>query len=172
MTKPSQAVLLKKIIMIHLLNTKRVQSFRYVREEEVANMVAKIQNLSSSGGLVDFSEAFGVLSNNIICSVVFGRKFSREEGENYFHLMLAAFLDLLGTFAVGEFIPSLAWVSRLNGLNARVKRNNEEFDAFFERVLDEHIESRRDVGEGGGEFLGCVACAAERRIYWHHALQG
>ncbi|KAK1294877.1 Cytochrome P450 71A8 [Acorus calamus] len=116
----------------------------------MANMVAKIQNLSSSGGLVDLSEVFAVLSNDIICRVVFGRKFNREEGENYFHVMLAEFLDLLGTFAVGEFIPSLAWVSRLNGLNVRVKRNNEEFDAFFERVLDEHIKSRRGGG-GGGE---------------------
>ncbi|KAK1319281.1 Cytochrome P450 71A1 [Acorus calamus] len=129
--------------------TARLKYRNTLHQEELFARQKSRQLWLAAGGLVDFSEAFGVLSNDIICSVVFGRKFSREEGENYFHLMLAAFLDLLGTFSVGEFIPSLAWVSRLNGLNARVKRNNEEFDAFFDRVLDEHIESRRDGGEGG-----------------------
>ncbi|KAK1293773.1 Cytochrome P450 71A1 [Acorus calamus] len=49
--------------------------------------------------------------------------------------MLAEFLVLLGTFDVGDFIPSLNWVSGLNGFNVRVKKCFEEFDTFFERDM-------------------------------------
>ncbi|KAK1293772.1 hypothetical protein QJS10_CPA16g00466 [Acorus calamus] len=41
---------MRKICVVHLLSSKRVQSFRLVREEEVANMVVELRNLSSSSG--------------------------------------------------------------------------------------------------------------------------
>ncbi|KAK1271897.1 Cytochrome P450 71A1 [Acorus gramineus] len=143
---------IRRICVVHLLSSKRVQSFRLVREEEVANMVAELRNLSSSsgGGLVNLSEALVSLTNNVVCRVAFGRKFDGG-AKNRFHAMLTEFLVLLGTFDVGDFIPSLAWVSGLNGFNARVKKCFEEFDTFFERVIDEHVQHGRDSGgvEGG-----------------------
>ncbi|KAK1294209.1 Cytochrome P450 71A1 [Acorus calamus] len=61
--------------------------------------------------------------------------------------MLTEFLDLLGTFDVGDFIPSLAWVSGLNGFDARVRKNIEELDACFERVIEGHIQCRQDCDD-------------------------
>ncbi|KAK1319280.1 Cytochrome P450 71A1 [Acorus calamus] len=141
---------MRKVCVLHLLSVKRVQSFRCVREEEVANMVADLRSLSSSsGGPVNLSEALVVLTNDVFCRVAFGRKFNRGGDPNCLQAMLVEFLDLLGTFDVGDFIPSLAWVSRLNGFNARVRKNVEELDACFERVIEEHIQCRRDCDDRG-----------------------
>ncbi|KAK1319275.1 Cytochrome P450 71A1 [Acorus calamus] len=144
---------MRKVCVLHLLSVKRVQSFRCVREEEVANMVAELRSLSSSsggpvGGAVNLSEALVALTNDVFCRVAFGRKFNRSGGTNRFHAMLAEYLNLLGTFDVGDFIPSLFWVSGLNGFDARVKKSVEELDTCFERMIEEHIQCRRD---GGGD---------------------
>ncbi|KAK1271898.1 Cytochrome P450 71A20 [Acorus gramineus] len=89
--------------------------------------MVELQNFSSSGGLVNLSEALVSLTNNVVCRVAFGRKFDGG-AKNHFHAMLTEFLVLLGTFDVGDFIPSLAWVSGLNGFNAMVNKCYEEFE--------------------------------------------
>ncbi|KAK1318086.1 Cytochrome P450 71A26 [Acorus calamus] len=96
--------------------------------------------------MVNLSEALVGLTNDIICRAVFGKKFSRDEGVNHFNAMLTEFMLLMGTFDLGDFVTSLAWVTRLNGLDARVKKCFEDFDKFFESVIDERVE----CGRGGG----------------------
>ncbi|KAK1319279.1 E3 ubiquitin-protein ligase RGLG1 [Acorus calamus] len=111
-------------------------------------MVVELQKKFSSPceGMVNLSEALVGLTNDIICRAVFGKKFSRDEGVNHFNAMLTEFMLLMGTFDLGDFVTSLAWVTRLNGLDARVKKCFEDFDKFFESVIDERVE----CGRGGG----------------------
>ncbi|KAK1294874.1 Cytochrome P450 71A26 [Acorus calamus] len=97
-------------------------------------------------GMVNLSEVLVGLTNDIICRAVFGKKFSRDEGANRFNAMLTELMLLMGTFNLGDFVTSLAGVTRLNGLDARVKKCFEDFDKFFDSVIDEHVE----CGRGGG----------------------
>lgn len=48
-------------------------------------------------------------------------------------------MKLLGGFYVRDFIPCLAWVNCVNGVDAAVKRVAEEFDKFLDGVVEEHI---------------------------------
>ncbi|KAK1295426.1 hypothetical protein QJS10_CPA16g00459 [Acorus calamus] len=59
--------------------------------------------------------------------------------------MLAEFLVLLGTFDVGDFIPSLDWVSGLNGFNVRVKKCFEEESVLFHKVNREVVQALEQV---------------------------
>lgn len=45
---------------------------------------------------------------------------------------------LLGGFYVGDYIPWLAWVHRVSGVDVAVDRLNKVFDKFLNEVLQEH----------------------------------
>ncbi|KAI3498512.1 hypothetical protein L1887_34287 [Cichorium endivia] len=144
----------RSIAVLGVLSSRRVQSFRRVREEETRLMIDQIGE--SCGSLVDLGELLNSLTNNIVCRVAFGRKF---DGMTFSHL-LERFVYLLGSFSVGNYIPWLSWVDRLNGLEARTKKTAEELDEVLEVVLEEHLIKRKaaedDVGGGSYESQDLV----------------
>ncbi|XP_021720180.1 cytochrome P450 71A25-like [Chenopodium quinoa] len=128
---------MKSICVLQLLSNTRVRSFRRVREEEMALLIKKIENSSSS--VVNLSEMFMTLTNDVICRVAFGRKYSDNKGQDInFMKLLREFLELLGRFRVGDFIPCLAWTNWLDGSDAKVDKVVKEFDNFLEQVVKEH----------------------------------
>ncbi|XP_077252075.1 cytochrome P450 71A1-like [Tasmannia lanceolata] len=140
----------KKICVLHLLSTQRVEFFRFVREEEVTHMIEKIR---TSSGAVNLSEILLSLTSNIVSRAAFGDKFSRGEGVTHgFRKLLGEFMELLGTFHVGDYFPSLSWIHVLNGLDARIRKNFEEFDGFLEEVIEEHVKTG-GIGEGEVDFV-------------------
>ncbi|KAL0356317.1 UNVERIFIED_CONTAM: cytochrome [Sesamum radiatum] len=129
---------LKSICVLQLLSNKRVQSFQSIREEETALLVKKIRKSSFP---VNLSEMFGELTNDVVCRSAFGRKFSEGENGKKFLSLLTEFLELLGSFTIGNFIPELSWISRVNGFDARVDKVSKEMDEFLEGVIEERMET-------------------------------
>ncbi|KAL2933837.1 Cytochrome P450 71A25 [Bienertia sinuspersici] len=127
---------MKSICVLQLLSSKRVRSFHDVREEEVTVMMAKIRKSKSA---VNLSEIFMTFTNDVICRVAFGRKYSGEKDGAKFKELLREFVELLGTFTVSNFIPWLAWVDQLNGLHNKMNKLAKEFDEFLERIVEEHM---------------------------------
>ncbi|CAK9151340.1 unnamed protein product [Ilex paraguariensis] len=66
----------KSIAVLQLLSHKRVQSFRKVREEETDLLIEKIREALSSSSLINFSNMFMLLTNDVVCRVALGRKYS------------------------------------------------------------------------------------------------
>ncbi|XP_023748639.1 cytochrome P450 Tp4149 [Lactuca sativa] len=130
---------LKSIAVVHLLNNTQVQSFQQVRETEVAFMVDKIKK--SCGSLVDLNELIFCLTNNIVSRVNLGRTYGGLKFED----IMGRFLHLLGGFHVGSYIPWLAWIDRLSGLEEKAHKVVKEFDDFLECVVEEHVDKRRGV---------------------------
>ncbi|GMP53539.1 hypothetical protein CsSME_00018975 [Camellia sinensis var. sinensis] len=139
---------MRSICVLQLLNTKRVHLFRRVREEETIALLEKIENRSSSP--MDLSEMLASLTNDVICRVAFGRKYSEGERGKKFKELLEEFGALLGVFNVGDFIPWLGWVNYVSGLNGRVERNFREFDCFLDEVIDNHMGQWRSGRKKGG----------------------
>ncbi|XP_031091494.1 cytochrome P450 71A3-like [Ipomoea triloba] len=139
---------MRSICVLHLLSNTRVQSFRNVREEETGLMVEKIRQ--SCGSVINLSNIFFELTNDIVCRVALGRKYSKKggNGEKDFKLLLAEFLELLGTFSVGDYIPWLSWVNRINGLDRRVEKNAKDLDEFIDGVVEEHVGLKKEEGDG------------------------
>ena len=98
---------------------------------------------------VNPSEMFASLTNDIICRVALGRKYSEGKGGMRFKELLGEFMVLLGGLIVGEFIPWLGWPNHVNGFNARMDRVAKEFDRFLDGVIEEHM-----VGKTGGSVNG------------------
>ena len=98
---------MRSICVLHLLSNRRVQSFRGVREEETALLMEKISSSSSSSTPIDLSKMFLSLTNDLICRVALGRKYSGDENGRKYRELLKEFGALLGCFNVGDYIPWL-----------------------------------------------------------------
>ncbi|CAI0451611.1 unnamed protein product [Linum tenue] len=124
------------VCVVHLLSNRRVQSFRRVREEETAILMKRMRDQR----VVDLSESFATLTNDVVCRAALGRKYSElgSNGGRKFNELLLEFMELLGSFNVGDFIPWLRWINIFTGFSVRVDTIAKEFDDFLEEVVDEH----------------------------------
>ncbi|GMJ00078.1 cytochrome P450, family 71, subfamily A, polypeptide 25 [Hibiscus trionum] len=142
---------MRSICVLNLLSNKMVKSYRAIREEETALAMACIKRYCSSGLLVNLTELFSATTNNVICRIALGRKYN--EDTNKFKKLLSEFLELLGTPSIGDYLPWLAWLSHVNGFNARADKVAKEFDEFLDGVIEEHLNRRNGDGNDQKDFV-------------------
>ncbi|CAI9767353.1 unnamed protein product [Fraxinus pennsylvanica] len=142
---------LKSIFVLHLLSNKRVQSFHVIREEETALLMEKIKESCHSSLPLNLSDLFMAITNDIVCRSAFGRKYRDGANGEKFLKLITEFLELLGSINVGEFIPWLAWISRVNGFDARVAYVAKQLDEFLEGVIEVHLENGVENHSGKDE---------------------
>ncbi|KAK7400541.1 hypothetical protein VNO78_11750 [Psophocarpus tetragonolobus] len=136
---------LKTLSVLHLLSTKKVQSFRVIREEETTRMMENIRQCCSDSLHVNLSDICGALTNDVACRVALGKRYCGVEGREFKKLMLD-FAELLGAVSIGDYIPWLDWVmSKVSSLSERAHRVAKQLDQFIDQVIEEHIRNGRDV---------------------------
>ncbi|CAN1257001.1 Desmethyl-deoxy-podophyllotoxin synthase [Linum perenne] len=127
---------LKKICTVELLSSKRVQSFRHVREEEVSRFVDRILLSTSAGGVVDLSKETRRYTSTVIARSAFGEKCGEAE----------EFMRLLKDGMV-------TWLHVLFGARSRMEKVSRGFDRILSGIINEHKRRRRghndDVEERG-----------------------
>ncbi|XP_061361117.1 cytochrome P450 736A117-like [Gastrolobium bilobum] len=128
----------RSVCILHLLSAKKVQSFRAVREEETFIMMEKIKQAA------------------------LGRRYSGEGGSKLREPM-NELVELLGASVLGDYIPWLDWLSRVNGLYARAERVAKQLDEFLDEVVEEHVKRGNDEnvdvdGEGQNDFVDILLC--------------
>nr|VDC91217.1 unnamed protein product [Brassica oleracea] len=121
---------MKSVCVVHLLSNKMVRSFRDVREEEISLMIENIRKSSSLP--LNLSKLLSSLTNDVICRVALGKKYGCETD----------FKEL--TESVGTYVPWLAWIDWIRGLDSQLKKTGNDFDEFLEKVLDDHVDGDRD----------------------------
>ncbi|WOH10596.1 hypothetical protein DCAR_0730065 [Daucus carota subsp. sativus] len=126
----------KSTCVTQLLSRKRVHLFQNVRDEEIAIMIQNVRDSHSE--IVNLSELFFGLTDNVVCRAALGKKFGRGEGDSHISL-LSEITELLAHFSsIGDYIPLLYWVDWLRGLKGKVNKVALEVDAFLERVVRDH----------------------------------
>ncbi|PON85221.1 Cytochrome P450, E-class, group I [Trema orientale] len=134
---------IRKVCILEVLSAKRVQSFSFVREEEVARLVRRLSQ--PYPGTVNMSKMLGLYANDVLCRVAFGRDFS--EGGDYdrqgFQEMLEEYQELLGGLSVGDFFPSMEFVLSFTGMKSRLVNTRKRFDQLFDRIIAEHLDPKR-----------------------------
>ncbi|KAE8124347.1 hypothetical protein FH972_019245 [Carpinus fangiana] len=134
----------RKISVLELLSIKSVQSFQYVKEEEVEVLINKIRDTCLKGGAVNLTEMFITTSNNISSRCILGRKFEEENGKSRFGELSRRIMVLFVAFSFGDFFPSFGWIDVLTGLTPSLKAISRELDALFDRVIEEHQTQNSD----------------------------
>ncbi|GAU50868.1 hypothetical protein TSUD_86280 [Trifolium subterraneum] len=134
---------IRSLSVIHLLSNKRVRSYHHVREEETLRMMEFIKECCSSASPLNLTELCSKITNDIVCRVALGRRYREGKG-NKFQEVLSEFWELLGTVCIGDYIPWLDWLGKVNGLYSRAEKCAKYLDEFLEEVIEEHISRRSD----------------------------
>ncbi|CAN1824331.1 Cytochrome P450 83B1 [Linum perenne] len=137
---------MRKVSVVYLFNSNRVQSFRPIREEEVSNMLDSISSEAAAGGgnrnPVDLTEYMMSLTSTIICRIAFGKRLEGEENKRFHDLSNETQALFMGFF-LSDYFPYMGWMDKLTGMSARLDKNFKEFDAFYQEVIDEHLNPNR-----------------------------
>ncbi|CAN1808779.1 Desmethyl-deoxy-podophyllotoxin synthase [Linum perenne] len=114
---------MRKLCVLELLSSKRVLSFRHIREEEVSNLVESLN--CSSNKLVDVSSMVVKLSGFVTSRAAVGKVAELSD----------AFL------AVIDNISDV--LSGLHGFKGKVEKMHKASDLILEQIIDEHKSKRR-----------------------------
>ncbi|WCJ33079.1 cytochrome P450 family 71 subfamily B polypeptide 35 [Euphorbia peplus] len=142
---------LRKFCTVELLSTKRVGSFRLVREEQVSKLIRDIS--SSAGTPINL----GMMVNSTIYSILSRTAFGKIwEGEETFISSMKVMIDATGGFSLADLYPSVKVVQYLSGMNSRVVHQHKKIDKIFQSILDEHRAKKAtpsNHSEGSEDFI-------------------
>ncbi|TYH36228.1 hypothetical protein ES332_D13G249700v1 [Gossypium tomentosum] len=128
----------KKISVLELFSHRRVNSFQFVREEEVDLLISEIRGACLKGESINLSEMLMSVSSNIASRCILSHKSEEEDGCSKFGQLGKRLLVLFTGFCIGDMFPYLRWVDVLTGYIPSMKALSAEFDAFVDHVIEEH----------------------------------
>ncbi|XVF08813.1 hypothetical protein REPUB_Repub07fG0035700 [Reevesia pubescens] len=132
----------RKITVLELLSRRRVQSFQFVRDEEVEVVINKIRRASVKRESINLSQMMMAISNNIVSRCAFGRKLEEEDGSSKFGQLARRVMVLLLSFSIGDMFPYLSWLDVITGLIPRLKAVFGELDTLMDQIIEEHRDMK------------------------------
>ncbi|CAJ1938007.1 unnamed protein product [Sphenostylis stenocarpa] len=134
----------RKMCTLELLSQTKINSFRSMREEEVDLLVKLLREAANDGDAVDLSAKVSTLSADMACRMVLGKKYmDRDLNEKGFKAVMQEGMHLAATPNIGDYIPYVGALD-LQGLTKRMKVVAKIFDDFFEKIIDEHMQSGKE----------------------------
>ncbi|KAJ4841885.1 hypothetical protein Tsubulata_015450 [Turnera subulata] len=138
----------RKIYLTELFSAKRLESYEYIRKEELRAFVCRLHSLT--GKPIDLKEHLSRYTLSIISRIVLGKKyFSASDSDQKSIVTLEEFQEMLdelfllnGVLNIGDWIPWIDFLD-LQGYVKRMKNLKKRFDRFHDHVIDEHNERRR-----------------------------
>ncbi|XP_027917940.1 cytochrome P450 CYP736A12-like [Vigna unguiculata] len=135
---------MRKMCTLELLSQTKINSFRSTREEELDLLIKLLREAAKDGAAVDVSAKVSKLSADMACRMILGKKYMDQDlDEKGFKAVMQEALHLVATPNMGDYIPYIAALD-LQGLTRRLKVVHKIFDDFFEKIIDEHMESGKE----------------------------
>ena len=140
---------IRKICVLELFSMRKVQSYQFIREEEVALLVDSISHYASSTTPIDLSEKLFALTASITFRIGFGKSFRGSGLDNERFLVVVHEVEsMIGSYNATEFFPYVGWIiDTLFGRFKRLERNFHELDTLFQQVVDLHLDPERTKPE-------------------------
>ncbi|XP_061340234.1 cytochrome P450 71D11-like [Gastrolobium bilobum] len=137
---------LRKICTMELFTQKRVSSFQPIREEELTNLVKRID--SQKGSPINLTQAVTSSIYTINSRAAFGKKCKDQEE---FISAAKEAITVAGGFDIGDLFPSAKWLQQITGLRPKLERLHRKVDQIMENIITEHKEEKSKPKEGRDE---------------------
>ncbi|XP_071739907.1 premnaspirodiene oxygenase-like [Rutidosis leptorrhynchoides] len=131
---------LRKICSSELFSPKKVQSFSYIREEEVKFMMKSV--LSSSRSPINLNEKIFTMMNTITSRAAFGKIYKEQD---LLVQMINEMTDVAGGFGVTDLFPSYKFLDAITRTSLKMKRIHQNLDRILNNVLDEHEKDKKKI---------------------------
>ncbi|XP_047093016.1 desmethyl-deoxy-podophyllotoxin synthase-like [Lolium rigidum] len=140
---------LRRICTLELFTSRRVRSFRPVREEEVGRLLRSLaQSSSSSSSQVNLSKLISAYVADSAVRAVIG---SRFKGRDAFLQMLERRIKIAPAQCLPDLFPSSRLALLVSRMPRQMKRERREMMDFIDTILQEHQESSKDGAAGEDE---------------------
>ncbi|KAJ1419074.1 Cytochrome P450 [Sesbania bispinosa] len=143
---------MRKICVLELLSTKRVQSFSYIREVETSKFIKSIYSSAGAGSSSPINVTSGIFSliSSIVSMAAFGDK-SQDQDE--FVSLIRKAIALTGGFEIADVFPSMKPLHILTGMRAKYERIHKRADKILENIIKKHQEKQTSAKEAEKEDL-------------------
>ncbi|KAJ0094485.1 hypothetical protein Patl1_16007 [Pistacia atlantica] len=135
---------MRKVCVLELFSLKRVQSFRFIREEEVASVMDSISQSSSTASPVELSLKMYALTGSIVFRMAFGKRFQEtnfDDDDHRFQELIHAAMAVAGGFTAEECFPYVGWmIDRLTGYYSKLEKVCHELDTFYQQIINDHLK--------------------------------
>ncbi|KAH9312141.1 hypothetical protein KI387_027176, partial [Taxus chinensis] len=146
----------RKICMVELLSTKRIQFFQAKRTREISKAINSVfrQRLSHQQ-IINMNDFFFHLSFNLIMGMIISDQyFGDKSGISHTELKhtIEESIVLHGAINIGDYIP---WLKRfdLQGYEKAMKIVQQELDCYLQRIVDKHRENESSKDEDQEDFI-------------------
>ncbi|CAL9172092.1 unnamed protein product, partial [Musa hybrid cultivar] len=143
---------LRKFCTVELFSTRKINSFRDIRKEEMERVTKLICSHARASTMVNLSELLLSLSCNMTCRTAFGSGFD-DGGDIQLHDMLREAQAAVGGLFLSDYLPLLGWVDRLSGMRSRLERAYLKLDTIYQRRIDYHQDRLRQQGKEDGDNI-------------------
>uniref|UniRef100_M4DJR5 Cytochrome P450 71B2 n=1 Tax=Brassica campestris TaxID=3711 RepID=M4DJR5_BRACM len=136
---------MRKLVVTELFSLRKVQSFRYIREEESDFMVKKVSESALKQSSVDLNKTFFSLAASVICRVALGQNIHESNfltDQEKIEGLVTEAAEALGTFTFSDFFPGALgrFVDWLFQRHKKINKVFEDLDVFYQQVIDEHLK--------------------------------
>ncbi|CAH8382527.1 unnamed protein product [Eruca vesicaria subsp. sativa] len=141
---------MRKLSVVELFSTKKLNFSRYIREEENDLLVKKLMDSASRRSLVNLKRTLHTLVGSIVCRIGFGINLHEcefiDEDRVVDLVHKSELLEMTSLFS--DFFPGgigrfMDWLS---GQKKRLDLVFSDLDTFFQNILNDHLKPvRRDA---------------------------
>ncbi|KAJ8500347.1 hypothetical protein OPV22_010899 [Ensete ventricosum] len=146
---------LRKFCTVELFSTKKINSFRDIRKEEMERVTKLICSHARASTIVNLSELLLSLSCNMTCRSAFGSGFD-DGSDIQLHDMLRETQAVVGGLFLSDYLPLMGWVDRLSGMRSRLERVFLKLDSIYQRRIDYHKDRLRQQGKEDEDILDAL----------------
>ncbi|XP_050210554.1 desmethyl-deoxy-podophyllotoxin synthase-like [Mercurialis annua] len=125
---------LKKICMMEIFSSKRVRSFRPIREKEVSNFIRSIS--SSAGSPINLTKMFNSLTSTITVRAAFGDKCPL--GQEEFLPVSHEVTKMMSGLSIVDLFPSSKLLPVITGIRYRLNKVHKKVDLVLEKIINAH----------------------------------
>nr|XP_043616846.1 cytochrome P450 71A1-like [Erigeron canadensis] len=137
---------MRKISIMNLFSPKRMQSSKYIREEEVSLAINNINKLSSSSKVVNLSEIAKSVTCNIVMRMGFGKKYDDENERRRIVGLIGELQVMIAHLFLTDLWPGLPFVGLVDKLITgnidRLDKCFNDLDSFYQELIDERLDPR------------------------------
>ncbi|GLJ52530.1 hypothetical protein SUGI_1117920 [Cryptomeria japonica] len=130
----------RKICVLEVLSSKRIQSFRPKRMKEISKAVNSLFQQSQLQSIVNMRSVLSQLTFNILMAMIVDERYFGEQSGISVELVTRLIKEtsvLKGVICIGDYIPWLKWLD-LQGYEKAMKKVQGKLDLFMQRILDKH----------------------------------
>ncbi|KAG7654112.1 Cytochrome P450 superfamily [Arabidopsis suecica] len=142
---------MRKLSVVELFSSKKLQSFRYIREEENDLCVKKLSDLASRRSLVNLEKTLFTLVGSIVCRIGFGiniRECEFVDEDSIADLVHKSEVVIRNSMFSDFFPGRIGWlIEWIFSENKRLNSLYSEVDTFFQNILDDHLKPGRESSD-------------------------